>query len=116
MNWSTIELGFAIICACLPTYGPLLVETAKFTQSLRSWQLSFFESLRGSRGASAGSRNNTVSRTNEDIFRYNALDDETTDTARLTPAFGKPKGNDRYTVVKSYPMTPISVQDTSRAV
>lgn len=116
MNWSTIELGFAIICACLPTYGPLLVEMAKISHSLRSWQLSLFESLRGSRGASVGSRNKTVSGTNEDIFRYNALDDETTDIARLTPAFGKPKGNDQYSAVESYPMTPISAQDTFRTV
>lgn len=24
MDWTTVELACAIVCACLPTYGPLL--------------------------------------------------------------------------------------------
>ena len=34
--WSNLHLGFAIICACLPTYRPLLAKAAASASSLRS--------------------------------------------------------------------------------
>ncbi|KAL4993408.1 hypothetical protein BDV10DRAFT_179227 [Aspergillus recurvatus] len=34
--WSTINLGVAILCACLPTYPPLLVMCGNLFSSLRS--------------------------------------------------------------------------------
>lgn len=49
MNWSTIELGFAIVCACLPTYGPLLTAAALFPKLASSWYTSLLGSLTGLR-------------------------------------------------------------------
>ncbi|KAL4765909.1 uncharacterized protein BDW70DRAFT_155561 [Aspergillus foveolatus] len=34
--WSTINLGVAILCACLPTYPPLLIKCGSLFSSLRS--------------------------------------------------------------------------------
>ena len=33
--WSNIHIGTAIVCACLPTYRPLLAKASAFSQSLR---------------------------------------------------------------------------------
>lgn len=37
VNWTTGELAAAIICACLPTYGPLLRDVSRITTNLRYW-------------------------------------------------------------------------------
>ena len=42
MDWSTVELASAIICACLPTYGPLLSVPAP----IRTWTSSLLGSWR----------------------------------------------------------------------
>ncbi|KAI4257309.1 MAG: hypothetical protein L6R42_005753 [Xanthoria sp. 1 TBL-2021] len=33
-EWLTIQIGFAVICCCLPTYRPLLPSSQKFTSKL----------------------------------------------------------------------------------
>lgn len=49
MNWSTIELGFAIVCACLPTYGPLLTAAALVPNLAKIWYTSLLGSFTGLR-------------------------------------------------------------------
>lgn len=37
MLWSTLQLGIAITCACLPTMGPVLLGVTKQLSQIRSW-------------------------------------------------------------------------------
>lgn len=41
MNWSNIELAVAIVCACLPTYGPFLKRSPIIESYLKSWYTQF---------------------------------------------------------------------------
>lgn len=53
--WSTIELGFAITCACLPTLAPILPSIVGQWSHLRSWTASiWYSSTKTSTGS--GSR------------------------------------------------------------
>jgi hypothetical protein len=45
MLWSTIQLGSAIVCACLPTLGPMIVGSSK----LFTWVSTWYGSLSSSR-------------------------------------------------------------------
>lgn len=51
MMWSTLQLGFAITCACLPTLSPLLPAISKPFCYIRSWGESFWPS-----GSQSGGR------------------------------------------------------------
>ncbi|KAM4065404.1 hypothetical protein HRG_004277 [Hirsutella rhossiliensis] len=42
MMWSTIQLGLAIICACLPTLGPLLPTISTPFEYIGSWTASLW--------------------------------------------------------------------------
>ena len=37
LDWSTAELATAIVCGCLPTYGPLLQMSNVFTGQVAKW-------------------------------------------------------------------------------
>ena len=56
LNWSTIELGCAVICACLPTYGPFIKATVDFDscKSIWTWCSSELHSLQSSRNSAIG--------------------------------------------------------------
>lgn len=54
MDWPTIELGSAIICACLPTYGPFIGAAGESLGRIRTWCSLKMSSTLGSR--STGSR------------------------------------------------------------
>lgn len=46
--WTNIHLGTAVLCACLPTYAPLLRHLAAFGSKIASRFSSFLTTLRGS--------------------------------------------------------------------
>ncbi|KAL8855885.1 MAG: hypothetical protein Q9178_007505 [Gyalolechia marmorata] len=46
LDWSTIQLGSAIACACLPTYGPLVPMATDMLSGLLSWSSSKLYTLR----------------------------------------------------------------------
>jgi len=49
-NWSIIELGFAIISACLPLYGPFFSMVNTIPKFIKSWHSSHKSSSRSSQG------------------------------------------------------------------
>lgn len=53
--WTTIETGTAIICACLPTYRPLIPQRCTMSAKLKNW----YSSIRGT-SLSQGSQSNTL--------------------------------------------------------
>ena len=57
MDWSTAELSVAIICGCLPTFGPLFHNMPDIFTSLGNW-VSSFTSSRG-RGDSHRTRHSS---------------------------------------------------------
>lgn len=44
--WSAIELGTALIGACLPTYRPLLPKSFAISDTFKHWYSSLFKSAR----------------------------------------------------------------------
>ncbi len=52
--WLLVQLSISIICACLPTYGPLLPNGAFLSMRLKGWY-SFVGSLLGRRHTSSNS-------------------------------------------------------------
>ena len=85
MYWTTIELGFAIICACLPTYGPLLEPMATSLERCKSWFTSLPNKMLPSRNKSTRNENN-VTPNNE--FSRNGAHDGLTDQLHLVSAVG----------------------------
>ncbi|KAI4289857.1 MAG: hypothetical protein L6R35_000877 [Caloplaca aegaea] len=53
MNWSTVELAVAILCACLPCYGPFLPTeelSGKLDRWYRSWRTTRSHGLKSKGG------------------------------------------------------------------
>uniref|UniRef100_A0A8H7NCK8 Rhodopsin domain-containing protein n=1 Tax=Bionectria ochroleuca TaxID=29856 RepID=A0A8H7NCK8_BIOOC len=50
MLWSTLQVGMAIVCACLPTFGPIFSGKSKFGSHAKSW----YGSLRDKRTQNSG--------------------------------------------------------------
>lgn len=63
LSWSVVELAIAIVCACLPTYGPLL-KSSKGARSISSWyqsrQTNRLVSMPSSETAARGSQYNKM--------------------------------------------------------
>ena len=51
--WCTIELGVSLICACLPTYRPLLPKSLGISDTFKSWFSSLFNVTRSKTGSSS---------------------------------------------------------------
>ncbi|KAJ5094367.1 hypothetical protein N7456_010228 [Penicillium angulare] len=45
MDWTTVEMASAIVCACLPTYGPVISNLSDVVPSLKSWYSSLLSSM-----------------------------------------------------------------------
>ena len=45
MDWTTVELATALICACFPTYGPLL-RTGLIKSTFKSWYTSLLSNIK----------------------------------------------------------------------
>ena len=92
MDWTTIELASAIICACLPTYGPLF-SNSPVIATFKTWYSSFLSSVglsKGSRGSSGG-KSGISSRGKAAVNpgrRYNQLSDNGTDKQPITSVRG----------------------------
>ncbi|KAI4138850.1 MAG: hypothetical protein L6R39_006573 [Caloplaca ligustica] len=50
--WSTVQLGVAIICACLPTYRPLIPKSFGLSSTGKHWYFSFYKITRSEKGVS----------------------------------------------------------------
>ncbi|VUC24323.1 unnamed protein product [Clonostachys rosea] len=50
MLWSTLQVGMTIVCACLPTFGPIFSGKSKFGSHAKSWH----GSLRDKRTQNSG--------------------------------------------------------------
>ncbi|KAI1299036.1 hypothetical protein F5Y03DRAFT_254316 [Xylaria venustula] len=65
--WSTVQAGVAIICSCLPTYGPLVASSTRRFRSLTSQYHS--NSSRGNKSGNTGSSSLGGGRRLQDLSR-----------------------------------------------
>lgn len=49
MDWTTVEMASAIVCASLPTYGPIMSRASTIFPSLKSWYISLRSSIQRDR-------------------------------------------------------------------
>lgn len=115
MDWSTIELGVAIIAACLPTLRALLPGGSLVPASIRSWYASLINTKRGSQDSNSKGLSEGTYGTHSSSH-YMQFDHEGSDTAHLTNAKGGSKADDRYGLERPIPMNAISVRDTVEVV
>lgn len=106
LNWSTIELAVAIICACVPCYGPL-IPTKTIAKTTRLWS--------SSRKSKASSLDNTIkSNTSQQASRYNRLGDTKDESRYLASVGSDSKGLDDHD--QPYPLQSITVRKTVEVV
>lgn len=104
--WATIENGLAIICACLPTYRPLLPKGSILDSTLGKWYKSLLSSTHTRRGTGAKPTANSDLRN-----QYNQIEDGTADHVHLTEAIGGDKVGGTYVAGRDYPLNAIKVTD-----
>ena len=109
--WSTIELGVALICACLPTYRPLLPKTFGLPSTVRGWYTSLLSVTR--------SRGSTKATSNNDLSGYNKFDHRESfsmDKVHLTQAIGGNKSRQNDELGNSCPLHGIAVESRVEVV
>ncbi|KAI0021285.1 hypothetical protein F4780DRAFT_297052 [Xylariomycetidae sp. FL0641] len=89
--WATLELGLAIVCSCLPFYGPLVSAITKPMPYIRSW----YSSLKSNpaTGQSSGSRGE-VRHTSEDRAYLNLGDNHDGTTTQTWTSYKKSSAED----------------------
>ena len=84
-----INLGFSVICCCLPTYRPILPKVALFAHARRLY-LSLLSKMHTSAASTAKSESCSESqsgpKTQSRFHHYSNLDDEAADAMVLTRA------------------------------
>ena len=112
--WATIENGLAIICACLPTYRPLLTTSQAFLVSVNSWYSSLLS--RGSQSKASGFTETEHVSDNQSRKRYNQIADGTQDNLYLAKAVGGSGAGEEFGDGKDYPLGAIKVKSTTEVV
>lgn len=115
LDWSTVELGVAIICACLPTLRPIFPKRPLMSTSLKNW----YNSLRGSSKSSQGTHSRGVSRStygNKPAPGYNRFDTETPDTIYLTDIVGGRRAGEQNEMGRSSPRDNLSDENITQVV
>lgn len=104
-HFSIVETGVAIICACLPTYRPLLASGSPLFGRLKQWYGSR-KLTRSSKTAFSGGHSSTAS-------QFKRLGDQSSNNERFAGAIhiAVPK-NHGVSDPESYPLGTISVNDT----
>ncbi len=116
LTWATIENGLAIICACLPTFRPLLSGNTLVASTLNSWYNSLLSTSRGSQSKQSG---HTASVHNDDrrqLKRYNQIEDGTQDDIHLTNLVGGSRTGDDSVAGKDFSLNSIKVKHITEVV
>jgi hypothetical protein len=93
--WSVINLGVAILCACLPTYRPLLLKVGDLSSSFKSTHMR-------SSCADVSAAKSDLSSANSGNYStgsgyYRKMDDSTSDAVPLTKVTGGERRDARFT-------------------
>ena len=79
--WLEIQLSSAIICACLPTYAPIMPKAASFKTHLKSWYDAIFSS-RTSPSSGSPRRSEAMAGWNNKILHDRASDSSKSSNGR----------------------------------
>lgn len=114
MDWSTVELASAIVCACLPTYGRLLKMLPTLPASVKSWYTTLRSTFRRSRPSKGSS---TARDYNHSwVNAHEQLGDDANDRVHLTEVSGGAKAMHQYPKEETVHMNRINVQNTVEVV
>lgn len=116
-TWVVAQINVAIVCACLPTYRPILPAPRVIINSLRTLILSVKGSLTlssttGHQSKNTGQNSHLPKFTNSRSRYRNLHDEDVVDKTHLTKAVG---GADGYGV-QDYPMNTIAVRNDIEVV
>ena len=118
--WGIIENGLAIICACLPTYRPLLAKGFSLTTDFRAWYSSLLHNTRSWGGGSQSSKVTPSTDANKGVFdnrkRYNQIKDGVLDSTYLTSVTGDLEASADTVAGKDFPLNSIRVKNTTEVV
>ena len=118
--WGIIENGLAIICACLPTYRPLLTKGFSLTTDFHAWYSSLLHNTRSWRGGSQSSKTTPSTDANKGVFenrkRYNQIEDGMLDGTYLTSVTGDFEASADTVAGKDFPLDSIRVKNTTEVV
>ena len=116
----TIEIGTALVCACLPIYRPLLPKELPLTRHLTTWLSSIRSTWRLSRsrakrsaGASPTSDSKPLRNNDDDKKGFHRFDGHSQEERHFASEVGGDKKGRNIVVGKGdYPMHEIEVQKT----
>ncbi|KAI9742338.1 MAG: hypothetical protein M1818_003871 [Claussenomyces sp. TS43310] len=117
MVWTTIEVTFAIVCACLPTYGPLFSQLV-IPSSLKTWYASLISTFRTSQPSKVSEQYDGSLSTKSNNSQYDQLVDGTK-TSHFAKVVGGPYGRSSETQShygSDYQMNNIRVQRSVEVV
>ncbi|MCJ1459112.1 hypothetical protein MMC28_009489 [Mycoblastus sanguinarius] len=116
--WGIVENGLAIICACLPTYRPLLSKVFSLGTDVRAWYSSLLGNTRSWGGGSHSSKSTPAADANKSDSRkhYNQIEDGTLDGAHLTSVIGDLEASADIVAGKDIPLNSIHVKNTTEVV
>ena len=117
--WLCIQLGFTVICCCLPTYGPILPKDNIFVLPKRLYS-KLVSKVRASANKGASSEGGLVSRNilgfKSPIRRYDDLGDARADSVFLTQAAGEFRSAEQFVEGRDVPLSAISTKSTVEMV
>ncbi|KAM0799997.1 hypothetical protein BDR22DRAFT_889961 [Usnea florida] len=117
--WLCIQLGFSVICCCLPTFGPILSK-----DSLLIPARNFYSKLISRIRVSASSRESAEQRLDSQkrlglksqFHRFDNASDGGADEIALTRAAGRFEPTELHVAGRDFPMNAISVKSTVEMV
>ena len=117
LNWASVENGLALICACLPTYRPLLSKGQAVLLSLNTWYSSLLSTRsRHEKQATPDSSSGSAQAGDTiDRKRYNQIHDETQNHFRLTE-FTNTSAVNHMITSKDYSLHTINVNNTIKII
>ena len=120
LTWGTIENGLSIICACLPTYRPLLTKSLSIPKDVRAWYSSLRGNRRGWGGGSRSSKSTPSTNANQSGSdsrkRYNKITDGALDGAHQNPVAGDPAASAGVVAGRDFPVNSIQVRNTTEVI
>ena len=117
--WLSIQLGFTVICCCLPTYGPILPKDSIFVLP-RCLYSKLVSKTRASATKGAMSGEGSASRkeleSESPIRRYRNLGDGGADGVVLIEATGGFNSVEQFVAGRDLPLSAVSIKSTVEMV
>ncbi len=117
--WLCIQLGFSVICCCLPTFGPILSKDSPLivARGLYSKLASKIRvSARSRQRSEQGPDSQTRLGLRSQFHRFDNADDGGADEIALTHAAGGFEPTEQHVAGRDFPMNAISVKSTVEMV